>query len=142
MGGELSALQNANRAQAVKNSQVLEFHSDSKWKAHFESSKETSKLMVIDFSASWCAPCRSMEPTIQEYASKYTDVEFVKIDVDELMDVAQEFGVQDVAPKFGVQVMPTFILVKKGKVVDKITGARKEELQNKIEKHRDYYYYA
>ncbi|KAF7123276.1 hypothetical protein RHSIM_Rhsim12G0056100 [Rhododendron simsii] len=41
--------------------------------------------MVIDFSASWCAPCRSMEPTIQEYASKYTDVEFVKIDVDELM---------------------------------------------------------
>ncbi|KAI8527267.1 hypothetical protein RHMOL_Rhmol12G0062500 [Rhododendron molle] len=135
MGAELSAFQNANRAQAVKNfhGQVLEFHSSTEWKAHFESSKETSKLMVIDFSASWCAPCRFMEPTINEYASKYTDVEFIKIDVDELMDVAQEFG---------VQAMPTFILVKKGKVVDKITGARKEELQNKIEKHRGYYNYA
>ncbi|KAG5521145.1 hypothetical protein RHGRI_033632 [Rhododendron griersonianum] len=133
MGAEFSAFQNANRAQAVKNSQVLEFHSSTEWKAHFESSKETSKLMVIDFSASWCAPCRSMEPTINGYASKYTDVEFIKIDVDELMDVAQEFG---------VQAMPTFILVKKGKVVDKITGARKEELQNKIEKHRGYSYCA
>ncbi|KAF7124626.1 hypothetical protein RHSIM_Rhsim12G0056200 [Rhododendron simsii] len=124
MGAELSALQNANRAQAMKDSQVLEFHCSTKWKAHFESSKETSELMVIDFLASCCAPSRFMEPTINEYASKYTDVEFIKIDVDEL------------------KVMPTFILIKKGKVVGKITGAKKEELQNKIEKHRDYYYYA
>lgn len=137
MGAELSACQNANRAPdrapAVKNSQVLEFHSSAKWKSHFEASKETSKLMVIDFTASWCGPCRFMEPTINEFASKYTDVEFIKIDVDELMDVAQDFG---------VQVMPTYLFIKKGKVVDKTMGARKEELQKKIEKHRAYYYYA
>lgn len=40
--------------------------------------------MVIDFSATWCGPCRLMEPSFNAMASKYTDVEFVKIDVDEL----------------------------------------------------------
>ena len=41
--------------------------------------------MVIDFTATWCGPCKSMDPIIQEYAAKYTNVEFIKIDVDELM---------------------------------------------------------
>jgi thiol-disulfide isomerase/thioredoxin len=40
--------------------------------------------MVIDFSASWCGPCRFIEPAFKEMASRYTDVAFVKIDVDEL----------------------------------------------------------
>jgi len=41
--------------------------------------------LVIDFTATWCGPCKSMDPVIQEFAAKYTDVEFIKIDVDELM---------------------------------------------------------
>jgi len=41
--------------------------------------------MVVDFTASWCGPCKLMDPVIQEFATKYRDVEFVKIDVDELM---------------------------------------------------------
>jgi thioredoxin 1 len=43
-----------------------------------------------------------------------------------------------VAQEFGVQAMPTFILIKAGKEVDQVVGARKEDLQNKIEKHRAY----
>lgn len=43
---------------------------------------------------------------------------------------------QDVAEEFGVQAMPTFILIKKGKEVDKVVGAKKDDLQKKIEKHR------
>ena len=46
------------------------------------------------------------------------------------------------AQEFGVQAMPTFVLIKKGTAVDKVTGVRKEELQEKIEKHRANYYYA
>lgn len=41
--------------------------------------------MVIDFTATWCGPCKYMDPIIQEFAAKYTEVEFIKIDVDELM---------------------------------------------------------
>ncbi|CAN4124369.1 unnamed protein product [Withania somnifera] len=68
-----------------------------------------------------------MEPVLNDFAAKYTDVEFVKIDVDELADVSQEYG---------VQAMPMFVLIKKGKVVDKIVGADKDGLKMKIEKHR------
>jgi len=41
--------------------------------------------MVVDFTASWCGPCKQMDPVIQEFAATFRDVEFVKIDVDELM---------------------------------------------------------
>ena len=47
--------------------------------------------IVIDFTASWCGPCQYIEPSINELAAKYTDVEFVKIDVDEL-DVCSHFS--------------------------------------------------
>lgn len=110
-----------------KSAQLISFHTPAKWKSHFDASKETSKLMVIDFTASWCGPCGTIEPVIRDFAARYVDVvEFIKIDVDELEVVAQEYG---------VQAMPTFILIKKGKVVDKVVGAKKEELQKKIEKY-------
>ncbi|XP_022891588.1 thioredoxin H2-like [Olea europaea var. sylvestris] len=112
---------------SVNKGRVIAYHSSSKWKIHFEASKLTSNLMVIDFTASWCGPCRYMEPAMNEFATKYTDVEFIKIDIDELEDVAQEFE---------VHVLPTFLLIKKGKEVDKLVGANKEELGKKIEKHR------
>lgn len=123
--------------------------------------------MVIDFTATWCGPCRLLEPTLNEFAAKYTDVEFVKIDVDELpvllfyfKDINDDFQFssssscsfstkemtrnflckmnekQDVANEFGVEAMPSFQLTKKGKLVDKVVGVKKEELQKKIEKHR------
>ncbi|KAK6931172.1 Thioredoxin domain [Dillenia turbinata] len=110
-----------------KKTGVIAFHSSAGWRAHFQATKSSSKLMVIDFTATWCGPCRLMEPVLNEFAAKYTDVDFIKIDVDELMDVAWEYE---------VQAMPTFILIKNGKVVDKIVGARKDDLQKKIEKHR------
>lgn len=114
---------------------------------------------MIDFTASWCGPCQLILPAINEFAEKYTDVDFIKIDVDEL-DVSSFFPIeitltinvtspltdidligdelckQDVAQEFGVQAMPTFILMKKGKEIDKVVGAKKEDLQTKIEKHR------
>lgn len=40
--------------------------------------------MVIDFAASWCGPCKFMEPAVHAMAAKFTDVQFAKIDVDEL----------------------------------------------------------
>lgn len=106
---------------------VKTFHSSARWKEHFDSVKETYKLMVIDFTATWCGPCRSMAPVFTDLAAKYTDVEFIKIDVDQLDDVAR---------KYEVVAMPTFLLMKKGKVVDKVVGAKKDELQTKIQQHR------
>ncbi|KAK3038583.1 hypothetical protein RJ639_027246 [Escallonia herrerae] len=128
MGANFSAMvDQANGAAPGKRSQVIAFHSSSVWKTHFEASKESSKLLVIDFTATWCGPCRYMEPALNLFADTYTDVEFIKIDVDELPDVTREFR---------VEAMPTFLLIKRGKEVDRVVGAKKDELQKKIEKHR------
>uniref|UniRef100_A0A3Q7H5G8 Thioredoxin domain-containing protein n=1 Tax=Solanum lycopersicum TaxID=4081 RepID=A0A3Q7H5G8_SOLLC len=62
-----------------------------------------SKMVVIDFTATWFGPCKNMDPNINDFAAKYTDVEFVKIDVDKLVDVALEYE---------VQAMSTFVLMK------------------------------
>ncbi|CAJ2647827.1 thioredoxin H2 [Trifolium pratense] len=128
MGANFSTLETVVERSSLQPNLILTFHSTAKWKAHFEASKETNKLMVIDFTATWCGPCKYMEPIIKELAAKYKDVEFIKIDVDELMDVASAFQ---------VQAMPTFILIKKGKVVEKVVGAKKEQLQKLIEKRRN-----
>ncbi|XP_022151175.1 thioredoxin H4-like [Momordica charantia] len=119
----------SNATLQAKAPTIVECHTKPQWTARFEASKETNKLLVIDFTATWCGPCRHMEPTIKEFAARFVDVEFVKIDVDELTDVAREYG---------VEAMPTFILIKNGKVIDKVVGARKEDLQKKIEKHSKY----
>ncbi|MBA0872514.1 hypothetical protein Goshw_015351 [Gossypium schwendimanii] len=102
-------------SSSSESSSVLTFHSSPRWQLHFNSVKETSQLMVIDFSASWCGPCKFMEPVLNGMAAKFTE------------DVAQEFGVQG---------MPTFVLLKKGKEVDRVVGAQKDDLAKKIEKHR------
>ncbi|XP_042497402.1 thioredoxin H2 [Macadamia integrifolia] len=129
MGSNFSMAYNTTSTadgSSSKPSRIVTFHSSARWKAHFDACKASSKLLVIDFTASWCGPCKYIEPAVIEMANKYTDVEFAKIDVDELMDVAQEYR---------VQAMPTFILIKEGKEVDKVVGAKKDELEKKILKH-------
>ncbi|GMI99202.1 thioredoxin 2, THIOREDOXIN H2, Arabidopsis thioredoxin h2 [Hibiscus trionum] len=125
LGNSYSASEDSSSSS--ESSRVLSFHSAPRWQLHFNSVKETPKLMVIDFSASWCGPCKFMEPALNDMAAKFTDVEFVKLDVDELPDVAQEFG---------VQAMPTFVLLKNGEEVDRVVGAQKNELEKKVDKHK------
>ncbi|KAM0983994.1 hypothetical protein ACFX13_011659 [Malus domestica] len=127
MGGNTSHFEDSDESPLEHMSRIVAFHSQDQWNTHFAAVKDSNKLMVIDFTAKWCGPCRAMEPIFREYANKFTDVEFVKLDVDELSDVAVEFS---------VEAMPSFVFVKNGEVVDKVVGARKDELQKKIEKHR------
>ncbi|CAN6297422.1 unnamed protein product, partial [Urochloa humidicola] len=105
------------------NSAVVAAHSKSTYDEQWEAAKSNGKLMVIDFSASWCGPCRFIEPAFKEMASRYTDVVFVKIDVDELSDVARTWK---------VEAMPTFVLARGGKEVSRVVGAKKDELERKI----------
>ncbi|KAL0285499.1 UNVERIFIED_CONTAM: Thioredoxin H2 [Sesamum angustifolium] len=126
LNGDAAAAE-SNTDESSEPSRVIAFHSAQRWQLHFNSSKQLNKLMVVDFSATWC-PCKFMEPVFNNLAAKYTDVDFVKIDVDELSDVSREFG---------VQAMPTFLMLKQGKEVERVIGAKKDELEQKIRKHRE-----
>ncbi|KAL9226265.1 hypothetical protein vseg_002097 [Gypsophila vaccaria] len=105
---------------------TLVVHSIDEWKSFFELSKKSDKLLVVDFHASWCGPCQYMEPVFKAFSLKYENADFVKIDVDELSEVASEFA---------VDAMPTFVFFKKGKEIDRLVGANKGDLKEKIVKH-------
>ena len=71
--------------------------------------------VLIDFYAEWCGPCRMMAPVVEQFAEEYDGrVKIGKINVDEESDLAERFGVQSI---------PSFIFIKDGKVVDRVTGA-------------------
>ena len=99
-------------------------HTVEEWNHQLELAKESGKLVVVDFTATWCGPCRMIAPIFADLAKKFTNAIFLKVDVDELKTVAQEWK---------VEAMPTFIFVKAGQVVDKMVGAHKEELPRKVE---------
>ncbi|KAJ4964286.1 hypothetical protein NE237_024225 [Protea cynaroides] len=106
--------------------QVISCHTVEAWTEEFQKGKDSKKLVVVDFTASWCGPCRFMAPVLAELAKKLPGVIFLKADVDELKDVATEYA---------VEAMPTFMFLKEGKIVDKIVGAKKDELQQKVTLH-------
>ncbi|KAK6115295.1 hypothetical protein DH2020_007564 [Rehmannia glutinosa] len=106
--------------------QVIGVHSVDEWKDHFQKAIESKKLVVVDFTAAWCGPCRFIAPILADIAKNTTHVIFLKVDVDELKTLAEEFK---------VEAMPTFLFLKEGKEVDRIVGAKKEDLLAKITKH-------
>nr|2YPM_A Chain A, LAFCA THIOREDOXIN [synthetic construct] len=97
-------------------------------KDEFESIlSEADKLVVVDFTATWCGPCKMIAPKFEELSEEYPDnVVFLKVDVDEVEDVAAEYG---------ISAMPTFQFFKNGKKVDELTGANQEKLKAMIKKH-------
>ncbi|XP_024975661.1 thioredoxin H1 [Cynara cardunculus var. scolymus] len=104
--------------------QVISCHTVDAWNQQLQNGK--NKLIVVDFAASWCGPCRAIAPFVSELAKKMPHVLFLKVDVDELKEIASDWG---------VEAMPTFLLLKDGKTVSKVVGAKKEELQQTIIKH-------
>ncbi|ONK75738.1 uncharacterized protein A4U43_C03F20020 [Asparagus officinalis] len=95
---------------------VIACHSVQEWTQQLEQANQSKKLVVVDFTASWCGPCRMMAPIVSELAKKFTDVLFLKVDVDELKTVAQDWA---------IEAMPTFVFVKEGTIIDKVVGANK-----------------
>ena len=87
----------------------------------FENLTQSPKLSVFDFYATWCGPCKAMNPFIEKFSETYKDVKFYKVDVDKLTDLSTEFG---------VSAMPTFALIKDGDVVSKVIGANPNAVHN------------
>jgi len=79
--------------------------------------KDTEKgLVLVDFYATWCGPCRMMMPIVDSYKDK---IKIVRVDVDECPETAQQYGVMSI---------PTFMLMEDGKALKQQVGAMPEKL--------------
>jgi thioredoxin 1 len=88
---------------------------------------ESAQLVLVDFWATWCAPCRALAPTLEELAVAYQGkITVGKVNVDEHQELAVQFGILNI---------PTLIFIKGGKEVDRVVGVQpKSQLAAKIDK--------
>ena len=76
---------------------------------------KSDKPVLVDFWATWCAPCRAIAPSVEELAKTYDGkVKVGKLNIDEQQGVAQQYGIRSI---------PTLLVFKGGKVVGQIVGA-------------------
>jgi thioredoxin 1 len=94
---------------------------DSNWKTEVESS---GVPVMVDFWAPWCGPCRMVSPVIEKLAGKYSGkIKVVKVNVDDN---------QELAMKYDIMSIPTIMLFKDGKAVDKAIGAAPADFYEKL----------
>ena len=88
-------------------------------KENFESEVlRSDKPVLLDFWASWCAPCRMVLPVVEEIAAERSDIKVGKINIDEQPDLAKQFRIMSI---------PTLLVMQQGEVVAKTMGAQPKE---------------
>ncbi|XP_061375510.1 thioredoxin H9-like [Gastrolobium bilobum] len=93
------------------------------WDQNLEEARRDGKIVIANFSATWCGPCKMIAPYYCQLSEKYSSMMFLLVDVDELTDFSTSWD---------IKATPTFFFLKDGQQVDKLVGANKVELQKKI----------
>lgn len=99
---------------------VVHVHSEKVLKQYLG---QKDKTVFIKFTASWCGPCKAIQPAYVQISSTCPNADFLVVDIEEL---------EEVAMKFNVSSMPTFIAVKNAQILQSVKGANKIALQNMV----------
>ena len=95
--------------------------------ANFENTVQKTDLVLIDFWAPWCGPCRALAPVLEEIASENSNLVVAKMNTDENPNIATQHGIMSI---------PTMMIFKKGELVDRLVGALpKSQIMEKLEPH-------
>jgi len=97
--------------------------------AEFRDFLEKNDLVLVDFFAEWCAPCHMVSPLIEKLSEELENVKFAKMNVD---------NNRETPGKFGIMSIPTLLVFKEGKLVDRLTGALpKQAIEERVRKFLD-----
>lgn len=90
--------------------------------------EESNGIVVVDFFATWCGPCKMLAPVFEELGNEMqNEAKFVKVDIDQSLEIAQQFNISTV---------PTMMIFKDGKPVESLVGFMpKEKLKDKVQSH-------
>ena len=115
-------------------SRVIECDEDS----FFGRTLDASKKFVVDFTASWCAPCREMAPYFDELSVKYPYLTFLKVDIDKVrlnFSGIINFQCPNGAAKYEIRSVPSFVFLEGPSRIDYVGGMDREQLKDKCAKH-------
>lgn len=91
---------------------------------NFKSVIEQNETVLVDFWAEWCGPCQMLMPIIEEIAEERSDITVGKVNVDDQMDIAKEFGITSI---------PTLLVFKNGEKTDMSIGYKeKSEIEKML----------
>ncbi|CAL9078324.1 unnamed protein product [Musa textilis] len=93
------------------------------WDQKVLEANKDGKIVIANFSAAWCGPCRAMAPAYMELSEKYLSLMFLSIDVDDLTEFSSSWD---------IHATPTFLFLKDGQLLDKLIGANRPDLEKKI----------
>ena len=95
--------------------------------ADFQDTLQNNNLVLVDFWAPWCGPCRMVAPVLEEIASENSNVVIAKMNTDENPNTASQHGIMSI---------PTMMIFKNGELVDRLVGALpKPAIMEKLEPH-------
>jgi len=92
------------------------------------SNTNPTKLIVLDFKASWCGPCKALKPFIQYLQTEYPNVVFEEIDIE-------NEDSSSITEKFDIAKVPTLIYIKNGAVCHSLIGTNKENIENAVNEY-------
>jgi thioredoxin 1 len=92
-------------------------------KARFDEIINSGNVIIIDFWAAWCGPCRFISPVFEKLSEAISGPEFYKVDVDNEPEIAEEVG---------IRAMPTFVAFQNGQKVSEVGGADPSKLEQLV----------
>ncbi|KAH7243633.1 thioredoxin-like protein, partial [Fusarium redolens] len=90
----------------------------------FKETLEKNSVVLVDFWAPWCGPCRFISPIVEKLSESAGSIYFIKVNVDDAEDVSQEYG---------IRAMPTFMVFKDGEKADEVVGADPSKLERLVQ---------